>query len=132
MVARSRRERMVAHDITDILSSAPLDEVSQDAVFDRSLLLLVRTDYSDFYWLALFALPLPTKHLKRQHYTCGISGKRTRTNPCGQKSTTRLSCEWLSVCNGFRPDFPIDPRIYSSKERRQFEVLTACAMRLRQ
>ena len=46
-------------------------------------------------------LPLPTMRLQRQHHARGIRGSRTRTIPDGQRSTTRLSCEWLSVCNGF-------------------------------
>ena len=29
----------------------------------------------------------------------------------GQRSTTRLSCEWFSFCNGLRPDLPMAPRI---------------------
>ena len=46
------------------------------------------------------SLPLPTKHVQGQHYTRGICGNRKRTIPHGQRSTTRLSCEWLSCCNG--------------------------------
>ena len=48
-----------------------------------------------------------------------------------QRSMTKLSCEWLSVCNGLSPDFPMAPRIWCPKERRQFVVLTTSTMCLR-
>ena len=36
-----------------------------------------------------------------QHHICGICGSKTRTILDVRRSTTRLSCEWLSDCNGF-------------------------------
>ena len=47
-----------------------------------------------------FSLPLPAKHLQGQNHTRGICGSRTRTILDGQRSTTRLSCEWFSLCDG--------------------------------
>ena len=52
------------------------------------------------HWIAWLSLPLPTKHLQGQHHTRGICGSRARTIRDGQRSTTRLSCEWLSFRNG--------------------------------
>ena len=50
--------------------------------------------------LPCFSLSLSAKYLQRQHHARGICGRRTRTIPDGQRSTTRLSCEWFPFCNG--------------------------------
>ena len=71
-----------------------------------------------------------TKHLQGQHYTQGICGSRRRTIVGGQRCTTRFSCEWLSFCNGLRPDLPMAPRIrIIPKNVDNFEFLqpTQCA-----
>ena len=80
------------------------------------------------HWFDWFYLPLLTKYLQRQHHARGIRGSNLGTLLYGQGCTTRLSCEWLCVCNGFWPDLPMAPRIYCPKERRQIRVLTACTM----
>ena len=49
-------------------------------------------------------------------HTRGICGSRTGTIPYGQRSTTRLSCEWFPFCNGLAPDLPMAPRSYYPKE----------------
>ena len=35
------------------------------------------------------------KYLQGKHPTRGICGRRSRTIPCGQRCTTRLSCKWF-------------------------------------
>ena len=80
--------------------------------------------------LPAFLCRFSAKYLQGQHHTRGIRGSRTRT-AYGQRSTTRLSCEWFPFCNGFGPDLQMAPRVNFPKEPRQPGFLAACTIRLR-
>ena len=50
------------------------------------------------HWFACFSLSLSSKGTAS--HTRNLRESRTRTIPDGQRSAARLSCEWISFCNG--------------------------------
>ena len=60
-----------------------------------------------------------------------FAGAERGTIPYGQRSTTRLSCEWFPFCIGLRPDLQMAPRVNYPKEPRQPGILAAYTRRLR-
>ena len=81
------------------------------------------------HWFACFSLSLSSKGTAS--HTRNLRESRTRTIPDGQRSAARLSCEWISFCNGLWPDLPMARRVNYTKKLRQLVFPAACTMRLR-